>query len=115
MIRRSQVMQTITTAILLLLIIGMTPAWPRPAAVTPNSGRIVRMQECRTYQDGSADDAQVLQAFEHPEESVIKDLGALCPFRQRCARARKTLRAANCSLTHSNTRPALGFTPEHCS
>jgi hypothetical protein len=78
---------------------GAAAAWPLAAyaqhAVVPAVDFLLlghrRVEECRPPRD-----AQEFAAFEHPEESVIEDLGALPQPPQRCSSGkRRRLNAFN--------------------
>ena len=69
-------------AILLFLIMGPDCGWPEPTAANT---RHIRPEDCLIIQDTLSHEAQVFQAFEHPEDSVIEDLGALPKPQQHCS------------------------------
>ena len=78
-------------AILLLVFIGTAYVWPEPALATIDKRRITGVEECSPVRNKVARDAQELQLFEHPEESIIEDLGALSQTRQPCSLRKRRL------------------------
>jgi hypothetical protein len=83
------------SAILVLVFIGTDHVWSEPALetalVTLDTMHIRGVEECSPVRNKVTRDAQEFQSFEHPEETIIEDLGALSQPRQPCSLRKRRL------------------------